>query len=273
MIGSPWVIILAGGAGRRLAEVTGDVPKQFFRLPGRSSLFEQTVGRFRGLASAERSVAVVDRSHRGFIEDVDPGLSVGKVLYQPGDRGTAAGVFLGLSAVLERDPGAYVLLTPADHAVGQPAVFRSGIQVARRNIRSGRADVVLFGAEPDHPSQDFGWIRASRVHSGAEAGVRSVDTFVEKPSPEDARRLLKAGAVWNTMVLLARARALESLFVTHTPELAAVFGHARKLPASLRAGFLHESYRDLPAPGFFAGCPCSCDRAVGLHLACLHEMD
>jgi choline kinase len=30
----PWTVVLAAGAGRRLAEVTGGVPKQFWRAAG-----------------------------------------------------------------------------------------------------------------------------------------------------------------------------------------------------------------------------------------------
>lgn len=155
-------------------------------------------------------------------------------------------MLLGLSVILERRPDAFVLMTPSDHAVARPWQFRAGVTIAMDVVATGRAGVVLFGAEPDHASTDYGWIMAGPSHSP----VRPVDTFVEKPTLEKADRLLRSGAVWNTMVLLARASALEQLFIQHTPELAFVFTHARKLPASTRRAFLADCYPHLPVADF-----------------------
>ena len=40
MTASPWVIVLAAGAGRRLANVTGGVPKQYWPYDGQHSLLD-----------------------------------------------------------------------------------------------------------------------------------------------------------------------------------------------------------------------------------------
>ena len=246
MFGRPWVLVLAAGAGRRLSKVTGSVPKQFFRPADGPSLIENTLDRLGDIAQSPRTVTVVDRTHRQFVTDLPLGRRLGEVLYQEQDRGTAVGVLLGLSTILEQMPNAFVLLTPSDHGVAQDWQFRAGLTEAMGELAAGRSDIVLFGAEPTHASADYGWITAS--DNGPT--VRSIDTFVEKPTREDATRLLGSGGVWNTMVLLARATALERLFATHLPQHAAAFAEARKLRGGARQEFLHLAYAQLPAADF-----------------------
>lgn len=247
MFGRPWVLILAAGAGRRLSDVTGRVPKQFFRPDDGPSLLESTLDRLGDIAEPRRTVTVVDRSHRPLVAELGLGRRLGEVLYQQEDRGTAVGVLFGLSRILAETPHAPVVMTPSDHAVGQGWQFRAGLSVAMGELAQGKSDVVLFGAEPTNASSDYGWITAAP----AGGSVRRVDTFVEKPTRAHAIELLRTGAVWNTMVLLARASALERLFVDHLPGHAAVFAHARTLPAGERDVFLREEYPRL-APADFS---------------------
>lgn len=246
MFGRPWVLVLAAGAGRRLSPVTGDVPKQFYRPADGPSLLENTLDRFGDIAESDRTVTVVDRSHRPLVADLALGRRLGEVQYQEQDRGTAVGVLLGLSAILAKMPHALVIMTPADHAVEHVWQFQTGLSTAMGEIAKGHTDIVLFGAEPTHPSSDYGWITAAPYGSV----VRSVDSFVEKPTHSQASGLLETGAVWNTMVLLARASALADLFEAHLPDHAAVFTHARKLTAGEREVFLREQYPQLPRADF-----------------------
>ncbi len=246
MFGKPWVLVLAAGAGRRLSNVTGQLPKQFFRPADGPSLLENTLERLGDIAVPSRTVTVVDRTHRGHLADLKLGRRLGEVLYQEQDRGTAVGVLLGLSTILAKEPHAFVILTPSDHAVEQAWQFRAGLTMAMGEVAAGRRDIVLFGAEPINASSDFGWI-TSRDDGPA---VRTIDTFVEKPTRDEAGLLLQRGAVWNTMVMLARASALERLFAQHLPMHAAAFATARLLNAVDRAEFLREAYTEFPAADF-----------------------
>lgn len=246
MFGRPWVLVLAAGSGRRLSNVTGHVPKQFFRTAHGTSLLENTFDRLGDIAEPTRTVTVVDRTHRAHVDELRLGRRLGEVIYQEQDRGTAAGVLLGLTSIIDQMPHAFVILTPSDHAVSQGWQFRAGLTMAMGEVASGRTDVVLFGAEPTNANSDYGWISAS----GDGRTVRDVATFIEKPTREAAATLLRDGAVWNTMVLLARASALDRLFVTHLPEHAAAFAHARKLKGGARAEFLREAYPNLPDADF-----------------------
>jgi len=243
-----WNVVLAAGSGRRLAALTGGVPKQFWRRDGGPTLLEDTLERTSPLASRARTVIVVDSSHSHFVT----GSAIEAfehVVYQPTDRGTAAGVLFGLVEVLSSSPQAMLLVTPSDHGVTDRARYIDGVRDSMDQIRRGRTEVVLFGVAATAPVVDYGWIVPGNdpEFSGT---LRPVSSFVEKPALDQADELFAAEAVWNTMVLATRAFTLFELFRRHVPDLAGVFSDALARPRAARAAFLRNAYADLPATDF-----------------------
>jgi mannose-1-phosphate guanylyltransferase len=246
-----WSVVLAAGAGRRLAPVTGGIPKQFWRVGRGPSLLEQTLARIAPFASPERTVIVVDRTHEGYVQAARPAWTAGRILYQPQDRGTAAGVMLALTPVIEAAPDAVVLLTPSDHGVADTRRFRGGVLEAASAVWRDRFGVVLCGVESSAAHPDYGWItRGGRGKIARASRVRPVAGFVEKPAPTRAAELLAARAVWNTMVLVARLDTLVALYELHVPRIAEMFAEYRSLPQGERAAFLARQYRDLEPRDF-----------------------
>lgn len=238
-------IVLAAGAGRRLASVTGGVPKQFWHPPGSPSLLDSTLTRLAPICPHERTFIVVNTAQRGFLPS--PASERGRVVLQPDDRGTAAGLLFGLVEVLAVEPDAFVLVTPSDHGVMDTAEFARGIAHVISHVRE-RDSVVLLGVQPSAPQIDYGWILVDS--GGDDAGVQRVVSFVEKPSLVTAERLLAAGALWNTMVIGARAWTLLDLCRAQLPDLTAVFVAALALPAGTRQAFLEERYPRLTRADF-----------------------
>lgn len=239
-----WSIVLAAGAGRRLASVTSGVPKQFWRPDGGQSLLDSTMQRMSGVAPSSRTVIIVDKSHQPYLTG-GPTIIEALVLHQPMDRGTATGVLMALMSVYVRDPESIVILTPSDHGVLDDAQFRRGVLHATRRALRGN-DVILFGVEPTRAVDDYGWIVPARRGNR----LRPVETFIEKPPPAVAQRLLSRGGVWNTMVVVSRASALRALFRSRLPELVDVFDAAVALPTAAREGFLDDVYPHLPCKDF-----------------------
>jgi mannose-1-phosphate guanylyltransferase len=164
------------------------------------------------------------------------------------DRGTAAGVLLGITAI-GPDPDAVVLLTPSDHGIENWAVFQHGILTASQAVKAGRANIVLFGVRPTAPAGDFGWIvPAPKIASDDD--LRHVGAFVEKPAQDVAERLYRAGGSWNTMVMVARVGALLGLYREHLPALTEVVRATMAMPAPSRADFLADRYPGLARADF-----------------------
>ena len=245
---TPWSLILAAGHGRRLASVTGGLPKQFWAPHGERTLLEHTVDRMTDLSPLARIVTVVDRSQREYAEAINSRTPIGRITYQAGDRGTAAGVLRGLVEVTA-NADALVVLTPSDHGVAQPGVFRQGIREAARHIRSTPAGIVLLAARPDSPTGDFGWF-LPEAGSSLQERMGFVGGFVEKPHASIASELFAAGAVWNTMVMVASFGALLDLYSAHLPALSDIFRQARAIPGELREAFLADRYPSLPHADF-----------------------
>jgi mannose-1-phosphate guanylyltransferase len=237
-----WAIVLAGGAGRRVSVMTGGVPKQFWAPGGGATLLTETLGRLDPLVPADRRLLLVHRDHRPYLRESP--CPVRSVMYQPSDRGTATAVLLGLLPILERNPDATVVLSPADHGVANPAQFRDGLMRAVRAVDRRRTDLVLVGAQPDHPETSYGWITPGRRIA---AGLFRVTAFVEKPARETAAALLAAGSVWNTMVLAARASALFDLMRERQPRLTSALAAAWHLASGSRAEAMADVYQRVPS--------------------------
>ena len=247
MLTIPWSIVLAAGQGQRLSAITGGVPKQFWSPRGGTTLLEDTIQRIAPVTPPTQTITVINRSQQHYVDRADLRAPIGRVAVQPLDRGTAAGVLLGLSEITT--PDGIAVLTPSDHGVGNPTMFQRALGSAAVEIRRGRAEIILFAARPLGPTDDYGWILPA---SGSTAATRfpGVGRFVEKPDADLARRLLAEGGAWNTMVIVARVTALFARFQRHLPRLARVFEEARQLGEGLRAAFLAESYPTLTSADF-----------------------
>jgi mannose-1-phosphate guanylyltransferase len=244
-----WSIVLAAGAGRRLASVTGGIPKQFWSADGGPTLLDETLDRTARLIPASRTVIVVERTHAPFVRPLaDAGQH--RLVYQPRDKGTAAGVLLGLTEVTALAPNSVVLVTPSDHGIARRDCFLAGIRQVVAHVEAGVSDIVLFGVAPSAPESDYGWIATRNPGRGASQRLGQVTAFVEKPSVHVASRMLAAGAVWNTMVLVARASALLALYRRHLPQLANAFARALDFSESARRDYFSSRYDDLPAADF-----------------------
>jgi mannose-1-phosphate guanylyltransferase len=240
-----WTVVLAAGAGRRLSGITNGTPKQFWSPEGGPSLVEQTLLRLAPLAQPASTVTVIQRAHRSHLSRLAHRALLGQVVEQPCDRGTAAGLLAGLAAVAGAAPDALVLVLPCDHGIARPELLRSGVARAAAAVWAGRADIVLFGVEPDRATEDYGWITPRRTGHWHDAPVRPIATFVEKPLRSHAARLLASGAVWNTMMLVGRVQTLIDLYRRHLPDLTEVFARAWRLPPDRRDAFLVEQYTHL----------------------------
>ena len=196
-------VILSGGSGTRLWPVSNDdCPKQFHALAGDVSMFRQTIGR---IADRTRFTAPVIVCGAGHVERVKADLSAdgiddATIIVEPGARNTAPAIAL---AALAADPGATLLVMPADHAMTAVPRFLDAIETALPSVREGA--LATFGIAPSYPETGYGYIAAGEAQPGRPA-VRAVRRFVEKPERPAAEAMLKAGGhYWNAGIFLMRA--------------------------------------------------------------------
>ena len=210
--GALWAIVLAGGEGVRLRPlvrlVCGDErPKQFAPLLGGRSLLEATLDRVALGVRRDRTLVVGVRHHAAYLrEPVDP--TDARVLFQPENRGTAAGILYPALRVSWRDPDATVAVFPSDHFVSDEGVFMSHVRAVAAALESCPDRLVLLGARPAWAETEYGWIEPGDRLAAADAEVAVVRRFLEKPTPEVAQSCLARGWLWNTFVLVTKVSTL-----------------------------------------------------------------
>lgn len=220
-------IVLAGGDGRRLRafvqRMRGDaLPKQYVDFTGNGSLLEQTFRRAERLIPSRRLFTVVSRDHFAF-PDVwrqladRPG---GRVVVQPENKDTAPGLLLPLVSVCREYGDAAVAVFPSDHAITDDAAFMAQVERAFEAVERRPARMVLLAVSPTEPEADYGYVVPGATESD---GLRTVTRFVEKPGPARAAELIERGALWNTFVMVFRARTLWEYVQEIAPVLAGAF--------------------------------------------------
>ena len=212
--GHVWAIVLAAGSGTRLSSITRDdsgntVPKQFCSLHGGPSLIRQALARARSVVSRDRIMAIVSPAHVRYWKPALSELADGNIIVQPHDRGTAVGILLPILCILARDPEARILILPSDHHFADESVIKNALRLAIDDVGHHRVGVVLLGIDADEPDPELGYIMP---RAGDRTRLRAVHQFVEKPGIEEARRLCREGALWNSFILVSRAQSLLELY-------------------------------------------------------------
>jgi mannose-1-phosphate guanylyltransferase len=226
----PWALVLAAGSGNRLRRLTtaagGDsVPKQYCALRGGPSLLDEALERARVVAAPSRTVVVVAEQHRRWWEPALAVLPANNIVVQPANRGTANGVLLPLLHIVERDPGARLLILPSDHHVFEAAVLARSLRHAMEQLQWRFGETLLLGFRPEEADPQLGYILPGATDG---RGALQVQRFVEKPSESVARQLLTQGGLWNAFILASSAPALLSLFRSQVP------GIVRELRAAVQ---------------------------------------
>lgn len=226
---SAWAAVLAGGDGDRVAAMTRDadghaVPKQYWSGDGRPPMVRWALARARRIATAPRVLVVVQERHRAFWQRHLADVPRHNILVQPENRGTAVGALRALVEIQERGSAASpVVLLPSDHYVRDERVLHHAMMAAVQAARRDVPPVAMLGICPAAAETGYGWVLPDTP--GAIARVRY---FVEKPPAASVDEMIRGGALINSFILAARARALLAIFERLLPEVLGAFRKAAR---------------------------------------------
>jgi mannose-1-phosphate guanylyltransferase len=244
--GHRWAVVLAGGDGTRLRDLTlkiaGDQrPKQFCSFFGGETLLTQTRARLESLFHVDRELFVVTRSHETYYREELRNVDESRIISQPLNRGTGVAVAVALVHVLQRDPDAVVVLVPCDHYYSDDEGFGRAIRSVISSAEQYPDAVVLLGAEARYAEIEYGWIEVGSAISDTPVPLFRVNRFWEKPSMLQAQELLRRGCLWNTFVTAGRASTLLDVLCAEVPNVVLAVNKA------LAGNELEAAYRVMPA--------------------------
>lgn len=255
-------IVLAAGEGVRLQpfihKLLGKVlPKQYVNFTGTRSMLEHTFDRAEGLIPTERLFTVVSSDHLKYseVEKQLSGRPKGSVILQPENKETGPGILLPLMHLYKRYPESVVVIFPSDHCILEEEIFMGHVDLACRAVERDPSRLVLLGAEPDEPDPEYGYILPHREKEQFEASViHKVSLFVEKPEPHQANELIQNGGLWNTLVLVFKARTLLESVRKVVPSLYRTFFKVEKaLGTSREMKLVRQAYREMKPVNFSSG--------------------
>ncbi len=184
-----WVVILAG------------------RQTSSEDLFA-ALRRARGVAPFERIAAVVPMGlpTQAVLRD----LPAENVFPEASHRGTAFEVLLALMHIENRVRAKTpIVFLPSDHVVAdEDALTRSLLSMLEWLVKEPDP-VYLIGAPPEGPQEDLGYIVPWH---DSDSMPTSVYEFVEKPDQRRARKLINAGALWNTFIFGGNLASLQQFY-------------------------------------------------------------
>ncbi len=248
----PFVVVLAGGEGTRLAPLTRalyghDLPKQFAVLAGEKSLLQQTIDRALLLATADRVIVVVTGQREAVArEQLAPYPDV-ELVVQPRNLDTGPGLLLPLVRILTRAADARVVFLPSDHFVADDRPLVDAVRASEHGVLHER--LTLIGVAPTGPEVEYGWI--VRGHRVGRTAAFAVARFAEKPAPEIAEQLWRQGALWNTFIAAGPVRVFWDLVRRHLPRHAATFERYATAIGSLgERAALADAYDAMPVSNF-----------------------
>src|SRR5690606_4183476 len=126
-------MIMAGGGGTRFwPRSRNRRPKQFLTFSGDRTLLQSTLDRITAQVPAERTWVITGSAHADEARRQLPEVPNGQVVGEPMGRDTAACIGLGAALVARQDPGATIVVMPADHVIEPAREFQRAVHAAEQ---------------------------------------------------------------------------------------------------------------------------------------------
>jgi len=215
-------VLLCGGSGTRLWPLSRkSYPKQFARITGQASLFQQAARRVSAPGFTAPSI-ITGHDFRFIVTEQLAACEIAHrtILIEPEGRNTAPAILAAALVLAKDDPHALMLVAPSDHVIPDDQAFRAAVEAASPRAMAG--DLVTFGITPNRAETGYGYLELVAGSDPAAQHPQRLTRFVEKPDATRAAQMVASGNfLWNAGIFLFTAETLITAFEAHAPELLA----------------------------------------------------
>lgn len=234
-------VILCGGSGTRLWPLSRkNFPKQFLKLYSDKSLLQETFLRMRKIMPKENIIIVANQDNFfnvfNQIKEIESDFNKDQILKEPIALNTAPAIALAAKYLFEvcgagiNEP---VIVSPADHYIGDEKEYLRVLQAATENIGD---NIGTIGITPTSPDTGLGYIKKGEK----EKTFFKVKEFKEKPSKEKAQEYVRSGQyVWNSGIYIFSIKVFARELKKHAPEIFSI--------VSLPARVFMDNFHKMPS--------------------------
>ncbi len=199
------------------------MPKQFLDILGTGSSFiRHTYERFLQTIPAENFRVVTNRNYRELVMEQIPELSADQILCEPIGRNTAPCICYAAYSIIQENPEAEMVVTPADHYVSDEAGLRSIVEECFDFVNENHS-LLTVGIRPTRPETGYGYIQVTNNEA-----ISPVKCFTEKPNLELAQTFINTGEFfWNSGIFIWRAEDIITAIGEYMPETHLLFESIR----------------------------------------------
>ena len=193
-------LIMAGGKGTRFWPLsTEEKPKQFLNLIGEETMIQMTANRIKPIIPIERIFVCTGEMYVDLVKEQLPELPKRNIIVEPEGRNTAPCIALSAMVIDRYYKNSNMVVLPSDHLINDEEEFRNTLLAADSFIEEKDEAIVTLGMNPSRPEVGYGYIKYSdEVLKSNDFRVIKVDSFIEKPNLDTAKKYLREGNyLWN----------------------------------------------------------------------------
>ena len=86
-------------------------------------------------------------------------------------------------------------------------------------VKRDPSRLILLGVNPDRDEPEYGYLLPNKKPLGMGSNLFEISWFTEKPDQKTARRLIRAGGLWNTMIMVFKTKTMLHWVRRLTPRL------------------------------------------------------